>query len=218
MALPHDRRLRFTTGSWLTPLGRSQQRERDLQMRPVPEADLAELPRVTTPGGRELINGGGIFPDLIIEPDTLRLPEQEFVRVVSETQFPLGQRLQEFGFNVAATRRATNGPASVEDSELDAFISVLIEGGLPADLLAQPEVREYLHWQGELAVAMRMDPPDVGAEAEFRAERDRVLAEAIRLLSISDTQAALFREVDAVNASRAAAMPSPAAPAGVSNR
>ena len=29
MELPHGRRLRFTTGSWLTPLGRSLQRDRD---------------------------------------------------------------------------------------------------------------------------------------------------------------------------------------------
>jgi carboxyl-terminal processing protease len=31
MELPHGRRLRFTTGSWLTPLGRSLQRDRDSQ-------------------------------------------------------------------------------------------------------------------------------------------------------------------------------------------
>jgi carboxyl-terminal processing protease len=99
MALPHDRRLRFTTGSWLTPLGRSLQRARDRQMRPI-EEDLAALPHVTTPGGRDLLNGGGIFPDIEIVGDTLRLPEQEFVRVVSESEYPLGQRLQELGFNV----------------------------------------------------------------------------------------------------------------------
>jgi carboxyl-terminal processing protease len=214
MALPHDRRLRFTTGSWLTPLGRSLQRARDRQMRPLPE-NVDELPRVKTAGGRELIDGGGIFPDIAIEPDTLHLKEQEFVRVVSETQFPLGPRLQEFGFGIASARRASGGGTGLSDADFDSFVSTLTAEGLPADLLGDPEVREYLHWQAEIAVAQRM--LDVGAEAEFRAERDRVLAEAIRLLSTAQTQADLFREADEENASRAAQAPTPVPQLGASN-
>jgi len=206
MALPHDRRLRFTTGSWLTPLGRSLQRPRDRQMRLL-EEDLASLPHVTTPGGRDLINGGGIFPDIEITGDTLRLPEQEFVRTVSESQFPLGTRLQELGFSVAAAHRAADEPPSLSAEQFDAFVSSLVGQGLPAGLLANPMVQEYLRWQGEIAVAQRMD--DVGAEADFRARRDVVLSEAIRLLSAATTQADLFLAAEAENLSRAAAAPAP---------
>jgi carboxyl-terminal processing protease len=202
MALPHDRRLRFTTGSWLTPLGRSLQRERDNQMRPVPNEDLDAMPRVTTPGGRELISGGGIFPDIDIQADTLRLPEQEFVRAVSESEYPLGLRLQELGFNAAAARRAAGEKPGVTDTEFDAFASLLVEQGLPAELVADPMVQDYLRWQTEMAVAQRM--ADAGAEAEVRARRDRVLSEAIRLLSAAQTQADLFREADEENATSAA--------------
>ncbi|MDH3206254.1 MAG: S41 family peptidase [Gemmatimonadota bacterium] len=202
MALPHDRRLRFTTGVWLTPLGRSLQRGRDRQMRPL-EEDLESLPRVTTPGGRELVSGGGIFPDIAIESDTLRLPEQEFVRVVSESQYPLGQRLQELGFNVGAALRTAGQPPALGDEAFAAFLASLVSEGLPADLVSDPMVQEYLRWQGQLAVAQRMD--DIGAEADFRSRRDRVLAEAIRLLSTSTTQADLFRAAEEENASRAAA-------------
>jgi len=205
MALPYNRRLRFTTGSWLTPLGRSLQRPRDRQMRPL-EEDLASLPHVTTAGGRDLINGGGIFPDLEIQEDTLLLPEQEFVRVVGEQQFPLGQRLQEFGFNVANDRRAEGRGPAVEPEELQTFVASLVERGLPADLLADPSVQGYLDWQAEIAVAQRM--ADIGAEAEVRARRDLVLAEAIRLLSAGYTQADLFQVADEEKASRAAANPS----------
>jgi carboxyl-terminal processing protease len=201
MALPHDRRLRFTTGSWLTPLGRSLQRPRDRQMRLL-EQDVSSLPHVTTPGGRDLIDGGGIFPDLTIAGDTLRLPEQEFIRTVSESQFPLGTRLQELGFGVAAAHLAAKEPPSLNDEQFDGFVSSLVEQGLPADLLADPMVQEYLRWQAEIAVAVRMD--DVGAEADVRAQRDRVLSEAIRLLRAADSQADLFREADEENLSRAA--------------
>jgi carboxyl-terminal processing protease len=197
MALPYNRRLRFTTGSWLTPLGRSLQRERDADMRPVTE-DIESLPRVTTPAGRELIDGGGIFPDIEIAGDTLRLPEQEFVRVVSESQFLLGQRLQELGFNAATARREAGEGPSLTQQELDAFVATLGEEGLPADLLADPMVLEYLRWQGEIAVAQRMN--DVGAEAEVRARRDLVLSEAIRLLSAANDQSDLFTAADIENA------------------
>jgi carboxyl-terminal processing protease len=189
MALPYDRRLRFTTGSWLTPLGRSLQRDRDAQGRPMSE-DPDSLPRVTTPAGRELVDGGGIFPDLAISSDTLLTAEQDFVREVSESEFPLGQRLTEFGFEVATARRAAGESPSVTDEELNGFLASLGGQGLSAELLGDPAVREYLRWQSELAVAVRM--ADIGAEAEFRARRDPVLAEAIRLLTTARTQAEVF--------------------------
>jgi hypothetical protein len=37
---------------------------------------------------------------------------------------------------------------------------------------------------------------DIGSEADFRKERDRVLAEAIQLLMTSDGQTGLFQELD----------------------
>ena len=39
--------------------------------------------------GRSLINGGGVFPDLEIQDDTLTLSEREFIRAANEAQFPL---------------------------------------------------------------------------------------------------------------------------------
>ena len=192
MELPHGRRLRFTTGSWLTPLGRSLQRDRDSQGRPLPEAE--ELPRVATEGGRMLVNGGGIFPDLEIVEDTLFTQEQELVRVASEMQFPLALKLQEFGFRVATARLSAGEAPDVRDAEFEEFMTSLVGDGLPVELAADPVVREYLRWRGRIAVAQRMD--NNGAEADIRAERDQVLTEAIRLLSTATTQAALFEAVD----------------------
>ncbi|MEX2466358.1 MAG: S41 family peptidase [Gemmatimonadota bacterium] len=196
MPLPHGRRLRFTTGSWLTPLGRSLQRARDSEMRPVAE-DLDTLRRVTTAEGRTLIDGGGIFPDLELADDTLRVSEQKFLSATIEAEFPLGQRIVEFGFRVAADRLQSGQPAGLSAEEFESFVGSLIEEGLEPALLDDPEVTEYLDWRVRVAVAQRMD--DVGAEADVRTERDPVLSEAIRLLTTASTQAELF---DAVQASR----------------
>ena len=194
MALPHGRRLRFTTGSWLTPLGRSLQRDRDSQGRPLDD-EANEVRQVETAGGRMLVDGGGIFPDRQIAEDTLRLQEQELVRVTSESQFPLALRLTEFGFRIAEARRNAGEGPSVTDFEFDAFMTSLLEEGLSVDIAQDEVVRGYLRWRGLIAVAQRMD--DVGAEADFRAQRDPVLTEAIRLLNTASTQVELFEIIDA---------------------
>ena len=196
MELPHGRRLRFTTGTWVTPLGRSLQRARDHQGVLLPE-DATDYPTIATPHGRDLVNGGGIFPDLQVAEDTLTLPEQELVRVTSEAQFPLNLRLTEFGFQIASARRESGDDTSLTEEEFERFMTSLVEEGLPATQASDPAVRDYLRWRARIAVAQRMD--DVGAEAEVIAERDPVLMEAIRLLTTNTTQAELFAAVDAAS-------------------
>lgn len=192
MNLPHSRRLRFTTGTWYTPLGRSLQRSRDSQGFLLPE-DVGALPRVETDGGRSLLDGGGIFPDIEITSDTLLLPEQNLIRFANEAQFPLGLRLAEFGFTVAAARREAGEGPGVLDSEFEEFVAALADQGLDAELLGDPIVLDYLRWRGGMAVAQRMS--DIGGEADIRTARDPVLTEAIRLLQGASSQADLFRAV-----------------------
>ncbi len=193
MPLPYGRRLRFTTGSWLTPLGRSLQRPRDRDMMLIPE-DVDTLPRVLTAQGRSLVNGGGIFPDLVIEPDTLLLVERDFNRLVNAAEFPLGLRIAEFGFEIAGVRKEADERSGVTEAEFETFLTALAAEGLDAEPLADPVVRDYLLWRSEISVAQRMN--DVAAEADVRTKRDPVLAEAIRLLMAASSQADLFRAVD----------------------
>jgi carboxyl-terminal processing protease len=194
MELPFNRRLRFTTGSWLTPLGRSLQRARDAQGRPL-EEDSSTFPTISTAGGRSLVNGGGIFPDLEVANDTLKTRERELIASVNENQVPFGLRLAEFGFEAAAKLRENNSDAALSDDEFETLIARLEGEGLPSELLSDEDVREYIHWQARISIAVRME--DVGAEADFRMERDPVLSEAARLLTAFSTQASLFEEVDA---------------------
>ena len=194
MPLPHNRRLRFTTGSWHTPLGRSLQRARDARGRPLAE-DLDTLRRVTTAQGRTLVDGGGIFPDLAVADDTLTVVERQLIQAVNEQQVPLGRHLAELGFDAAAVRRETGADPGLTDEEFDRFM-VLLEGEwLPDEQLTDPAVRSYLRWRALISVAQRMD--DMGAETDFRMERDPVLAEAVRLLRASTSQVQLFQAADA---------------------
>ena len=194
MDLPYGRKLRFTTGSWLTPLGRSLQRPRDRQMVPL-EEDLENAPRIQSGEGRELINAGGVFPDLEIQDDTLMTTEQEFIRASNQAQFPLGLRIAEAGLATATVRRAANEIPGITDSEFDDFLASLVDEGLEASLLESDDVTAYLRWRMNMSTAQRMD--DIAVEARFRTERDPVLTEAIQLLLNAQSQSDLFRAVDA---------------------
>lgn len=192
LRMPFGRRLRFTTGTWQTPLGRSLHRPRDLQGRPLPE-NLDTLPRVRTAHGRELLNGGGIFPDLPLPNDTLKLAERAFLNAANAAKAPVGRRIAEYAFEEAQARRVRGGAAGVEPARFQALLERLRQDGLPRETLADSVVDAYLNWRVRLAVAQRMD--DVGREAEFRRERDPVLDEAVRLLGDAPTQADLFAAV-----------------------
>lgn len=194
MDLPYGRQLRFTTGSWLTPLGRSLQRDRDSQGQPLVE-NVETLPRVQTEHGRSLINGGGVFPDLEIQDDTLTTAEQQFIRASNEAQFPLGLRITEFGFQVASARRDAGERPSVHADEFQGFLDSLVEQGMESSLLESEDVRSYLYWRTQMAAAQRMN--DIAAEAGFRTQRDPVLTTAIELILSTDSQEALFGSIDA---------------------
>ncbi|HSW30046.1 MAG TPA: S41 family peptidase [Longimicrobiales bacterium] len=193
IGLPQGRRLRFTTGEWRTPLGRSLQRPRDMEMRPL-EEKLDTLPRITTPSGRSLLNAGGVFPDIAIAEDTLTLAERELLRVAGEKEIALGVRLAEFSFELAKELRAKGAEPAVDPARLDAFVDGLVDSGIPAEALQAPGVRDYLLWRTRMTVANRMDA--IGREADFRMERDPVLTEAVRLLGSATSQAELLRTAD----------------------
>lgn len=74
--------MKFTTGKWYTPSGRSIQRVR------AKDGSLREVPPDTTPyhtdGGRPLKGGGGITPDVVVLPDSLTPVEKGFAQKLSQ--------------------------------------------------------------------------------------------------------------------------------------
>ena len=191
MPLPHGRQIRLTTGEWLTPLGRSLHRARASDGRPLPE-DVDTFPRITSQSGRELVATGGIFPDLTVQDDTLTLAERDLLQGAVEAEVPLPLRLAEFGFAEAQRLDAASMSPTLDEARCQSFVSELRDEGLPAELLDAEGVIDYLRWRSSLSIADRMD--DLGARGDFLQQRDPVLREAVRLLSSSATQSALYAE------------------------
>ena len=200
--LPYGRKLRLTTGSWHTPLGRSLHRERDVGGNTLPE-NLDTFPPVRTPSGRVLKGGGGIFPDLAVAADTLSQLERELISTANDGNVPMVTREAEASFARAKALREAGAPPSVDDATMQAYMSGLESVGLPAELAARPEIRAYLRWRLSVSVADRME--DVAAATTVRMERDRVLSRAVELLRGATTQSDLFAAAAQANESGAAA-------------
>lgn len=194
MDLPHGHRLRITTGTWHTPLGRSLHRPRTAEGRPVSE-DLDTFPTVRTEAGRELYAAGGIFPDLTIDADTSLVAERDLLQAAQENGVALGVRLQEFGFAQAQELRAEGRAPELRIPAFEVFVGTLVSEGLPAELADDPVIRDFLAWRARMAIADRM--LDIGAGADVRMERDPVLAEAVRLIKASSSQPELFSQARA---------------------
>ncbi|MGD2070146.1 MAG: S41 family peptidase [Gemmatimonadota bacterium] len=187
--LPYGHKLRLTTGTWHTPLGRSLHRPRTAEGRPLAE-DLDTFPMVRTPAGRELYASGGVFPDLVVHPDTLLEVERELLQAAQENEVPLGVRLQEFGFSQAQALKGEGEGPRLDEAAFDAFVQDLEKEGLPSELAEDPVARHYLAWTARRATADRMQ--DIAAGAEIRMERDPVLSEAVRLIQEAASQPDLF--------------------------
>jgi len=190
MRIPGNRRLRLTTGSWYTPLGRSLHRERDADGRPVPGDTASADDVVLTEAGRELQAGGGVFPDLAVADDTLTIEEQELIQTAGREGVPLGLRLVEFALDEARLARESGTDPTLSPEAFDRFMEGLREEGLPEETASDPVVRDYLRWRIRVQMAERAEAYDQALEA--RMERDPVLARAVELLRGVDSQNDLF--------------------------
>ena len=187
--LPEGWQLQLTTGEWYTPLGRSLHRQRDLHGVPFPE-DSTAFPVFTTEGGRELKGGGGVFPDLVIEGDTLLAVERQLLEEARDAEFPFGLRLAEVGFDRSQAVSNEGAEAMIPEETLEAFIAEMHDAGVPEATLGDSAARDYLLWRLEIALSQRMNDERL---LRFRIQRDPVLAEAVRLVRAADGQADLFR-------------------------
>ncbi|RMD93074.1 MAG: S41 family peptidase [Calditrichaeota bacterium] len=91
IGLTRDTRLKLTTAKYYLPSGRLIQKNRkkendgvDILYHPQAEKDAVKKPATQasfkTAGGRKVFGGGGIFPDVVVPPDTLNRYQQALIR------------------------------------------------------------------------------------------------------------------------------------------
>jgi carboxyl-terminal processing protease len=185
--LPEGRLIRITSGEWFTPQGRSLNRPRDAEGHLIGPERVEEF---TSRGGRTLLGGGGVFPDLEIPADTLTTAEQEFFVAAAEREIPVQQRVREAAFAYARrTRPSDVSSTGFPDAEYEAFESALVAEGIARETLT-PAVQQSLRQR--LGEELYQSLDRVGPYLQLRAERDTALATAVDFLHTATSQAELF--------------------------
>ena len=196
--------LKLTTARWYTPSGRSIQKAREDQMAVFDDGaltitgalaavpDTAGRPRFQSSGGRTLLGGGGITPDLLVTLDTLSVAEQGAVRSL---------------YAIAPTFNATlfDGVAEYSNEHPDLSPDFRVTDAMVADFAAAlreatdeasdgrtlQEAEVYIRYNLERELALQT----FGEAAEFdRIQRvDRQIGEALSALSAASSPSALLQ-------------------------
>ncbi len=224
--LSDGRRMRITTGTWYTPLGRSLHRKRDSRGFPLEEAEggvgegagdgeasedgegTRDGQHVVTAAGRSLRNLGGVFPDVEVPPDTIARAVLALQRQAADKQVQLRLMIEEYAFAMARTTAAAG--ESVEQlpsAAFDELAEQLVDAGLDPEIVGDPLARAWLDWWTEGRYLSRAGATGLAIAAQ--AERDRALSEALRLARSATTQDELFALVEEEAAVLASSRSSP---------
>jgi carboxyl-terminal processing protease len=196
----------MTTGKWYTPSGRSIQKEQpDSEAVPelmnetitvdgtpvIPEApDTAAREQYRTASGRIVYGGGGIVPDLIVQPDTLMTAEKEFFDAASKAGNTYADVLFRYAVDyVRANPSLQPGFSITPQMEVELF-NLLVAEGVSVTLEQLQNARRLVHRQVGLEIAQARWGQEGRAQ---RANRDdNVIRTAVQLLQRAPTQGDLF--------------------------
>jgi carboxyl-terminal processing protease len=132
--------VKMTTAKYYLPSGRLIQKERKLgengaYVEVVPDSLETDSVKKTRPafksdGGRTVYGGGGITPDLIIKPDTISTPEQEFYKKIAPKFTEFYTALSDYALQL----RPTVKPGfTVEPAWRDELFRRLTAAGVPIE-------------------------------------------------------------------------------------
>ncbi|RMH15273.1 MAG: S41 family peptidase [Gemmatimonadetes bacterium] len=206
--------LRLTTARWYTPAGRTIQKPFDELdapggpdrtaigifgepvLRPDPEAD-AERPTFRSMGGRTLVGGGGITPDLIVLPDTLTSEEQDAVWALNPHAGVLATHLFDYAVRYVNDHAVSEG-FRLPEADLDAFYRELADAGVTLEPDVRRASRRFMRARLEREILTQA----LGEEGAFAAESglDGQLRAALEVLRRAETQADLFEAVQGAGA------------------
>lgn len=179
--------LKLTTGEWVTPSGRSLHLPRDPRGAPLPADSSAAPPVFLTDAGRTIHGGGGITPDLAVEPP----PADPQVERLAEL---LGPHVADFHDALSATAHEQRGRIgadfAVDAAMREGFLRRMAAHGVEISPAHLAEVGELL----DRLLAQRVADRVFGETAAFHRglERDGALRAAVERLRGAASVAALL--------------------------
>jgi len=140
-SLPGGNHLKMTTARWYTPSGRSIQKDRskDATMREAiaaarerdhgesggSEEKSGQKQGFKTDGGRVVLGGGGIHPDLVVHPDTLSLGVRKFAAELTRQKISLDNAAFKFAVSWTADHPGLKRDFTITPAMREAFFRQL---------------------------------------------------------------------------------------------
>jgi carboxyl-terminal processing protease len=215
--LPAGHWLKLTTARWYTPVGRSIQSPHAMGMTPEQadvleleseEKPLAERESFRTDGGRIVYGGGGITPDLIIEPDKFTDSEVEFLKAVQKHGSKFYDLLYKYALDYHRQHPELRPGFAVTPALLDGFYQLLNANEVPVTRELFDGARRWLGQElGYQVTYARWSPQEARKRANAEDPQVKV---AVELLRSSGDPQALFRQAEQYAAARKSTQEQPA--------
>lgn len=200
--------LKLTTGRWYTPAGRSIQKPHTAEADAVAlledeeivegmvheEADTTARETFRTFGGRVVYGGGGIVPDVIVQPDALTEAEQEFVRAVSRAGERYHHELFRFAVEYARANPSLQADFQVTPQMRREFFTRLVSQGVEVSAEEFDAAQRLI--DRELASNVIRYKFGRSAEIQRRNRDNPAIRAAAELLRDVSSQQALFQKAE----------------------
>jgi carboxyl-terminal processing protease len=138
--LENNNWLKITTARWYTPVGRSIQKAYGIDAHLVEDevgepaqADTMEKPAYRTDAGRTVFGGGGIYPDVVLAPDTTTLDERLFVQAMQQNFSEYINARLTFAVSYLRDNADLRPGFEVTPVMLDRFYDAITAGGVDVD-------------------------------------------------------------------------------------
>jgi carboxyl-terminal processing protease len=195
--LENNNWLKITTARWYTPAGRSIQKPYGIDAHLVEEevgspaeTDTAEKPAYKTDAGRTVFGGGGIYPDLVLAPDTTTMAERQFVQALQQFFSEYVNARLSF-----AVRYLRENPDLRPDFEmtpeiLDRFHGAMVAGGVEVEKELYDNAARWV--ANDLGYEITYSKWGQQAARQRTNARDPQVAAAMDLLRRASTPESLF--------------------------
>jgi carboxyl-terminal processing protease len=196
--------LRLTTARWFTPVGRSIQADaQEVPAEPphtlsisgqlVQPMQVEGRPEYQSDAGRRLSGGGGITPDLFVQPTALSTDEVAAVQRLFRRGSTFAIALFDFAVRYVGEHPDLEPGFVLQGTDLDAFYRTLPSFDASGDSVEYTRAQRFVRFQVEREIALQAWG-DAGQFVQLR-QHDRQLVTALGLLSEVDDPAGLLAAV-----------------------
>jgi carboxyl-terminal processing protease len=182
--------LKLTTALWYTPSGRSINRRRDAGDDDDADTSAAKVPRFKTDGGRAVLGGGGITPDVKVPPTKTSEADIAFQQALGKNIPKFRDALTEYALSLKAARAVDSPNFTVTPAMREELMRRIRSRGITIDRAAYDAAAPLL----DRVLGTEIARYSFGENAQFerRLRNDATMAAALQLLSGAATQRELL--------------------------